>query len=114
MVSTFEQQGPVLHVRLEGDLIGGADALTFNKSFRDALQTTDQLRQVVVNVRDVNFVNSSGLGMLLAARQSVAEAGATLRLDEPGDQLKSLLEITKLTEILGAGPAGSGGSLATV
>lgn len=102
MESTFESNGATLQVSLQGDLIGGADALIFNKSFRDALQDVNDLEEVVINVSGVDFVNSSGLGMLLAARQSAAESGAKLKLEEPGEQLRGLLEITKLIDILGA------------
>lgn len=107
MVSNFQQNGDTLEAKLEGDLIGGADSLSFAKALREALASAGEVRRIVINVRQVDFVNSSGLGMLLAARQTAQEQGATLEVAEPGEQLRSLLDITKLSDILGvsSGPA---------
>ena len=107
MVSNFQHNGETLEARLEGDLIGGADSLSFAKSLREAL-AAQAVKLVVINVREVDFVNSSGLGMLLAARQTAQESGATLQVTEPGEQLRSLLDITKLSDILGVSTASTG------
>lgn len=107
MVSNFQHNGETLEARLEGDLIGGADSLSFAKSLREAL-SAQAVKRVVINVRQVEFVNSSGLGMLLAARQTAQESGATLQVAEPGEQLRSLLDITKLSDILGVSTASTG------
>src|SRR5436305_72027 len=101
MTSTFSEPHPgTLHAQLSGDLIGGADAMKFSVDLRESLAAKPYGR-VEVDAGAVGFVNSSGLGMLIAARQSAQEHGAEFRLNAPGDQLKSLLTITKLTEILG-------------
>jgi len=80
---------------------GGADALKFSVDLRSALNDKN-FDSVEADAAGVGFVNSSGLGMLIAARQTAQEHGATFVLKSPGDQLKQLLAITKLTEILGA------------
>jgi anti-sigma B factor antagonist len=101
MTSTFETTPGKLHVNLTGDLIGGADAMKFSVDLRDSLAAT-KYHRVDVDAGSVGFVNSSGLGMLIAARQAAQEHGAEFHLKAPGEQLKHLLEVTKLTEILGA------------
>jgi anti-sigma B factor antagonist len=108
MVSNFQHNGDTLEAKLEGDLIGGADSLSFAKSLREALASAGEVKRIVINVRQVDFVNSSGLGMLLAARQTAQEQGATLEVAEPGEQLRSLLDITKLSDILGVTTASTG------
>ena len=108
MVSNFQQNGNTLQATLEGDLIGGADSLSFAKSLREALASSSDVKRIVINVRQVEFVNSSGLGMLLAARQTAQESGATLEVAEPGEQLRSLLDITRLSDILGVSTASTG------
>ncbi len=114
MVANFQHNGDTLEAKLEGDLIGGADSLSFAKSLREAMASAGDLKRIVINVRGVEFVNSSGLGMLLAARQTAQEAGASLEVAEPGEQLRSLLDITKLSDILGVSsapaPASTGSS----
>ncbi|GEM_PF-2122755 len=101
MTSTFQPTGADLQISLSGDLTGGADAMKFAVELRDELAKS-RFERVEIDASDVGFVNSSGLGMLLAARQAALEHGAEFRLNAPGNQLQHLLEITKLTEILGA------------
>ncbi len=102
MTSSFETTPGKLHINLNGDLIGGADAMKFSVDLRESLAEKSYQR-VDVDAGSVGFVNSSGLGMLIAARQAAQEHGAEFHLKAPGEQLKHLLEVTKLTEILGAG-----------
>lgn len=101
MLVSFQPQDSTLNVKLEGDLIGGADAMTFSQSLKEAIAGGGELQEVVLDVSTVGFVNSSGLGMLLSARQAATEAGATLKVKKPGEQLRSLLELTKLSDLLG-------------
>ena len=101
MTSSFEPSLGNLRITLSGDLIGGADAMKFAVDLREQLAET-QFKRIEVDAASAGFVNSSGLGMLIAARQAALEHGAEFRLNAPGDQLKHLLNVTKLTEILGA------------
>ncbi len=101
MTSSFEPSSGKLRITLTGDLIGGADAMKFAVDLRETL-AAQKFNRIEANASGVGFVNSSGLGMLIAARQAAQEHGAEFRLNGAGEQLKHLLEITKLTEILGA------------
>ena len=101
MTSSFKPSLGQLRIALSGDLIGGADAMKFAVELRE--QLVDQsFKNIEIDASGVGFVNSSGLGMLIAARQSALEHGAEFRLTAPGEQLQHLLDVTKLTEILGA------------
>lgn len=101
MNSTFTSSGDTLSITLSGDLIGGAEAMKFAVELREGF-ATHKYSKVLVETSEVGFVNSSGLGMLIAARQSALEHGAEFRMSGAGAQLKSLLTVTKLTEIMGA------------
>ena len=101
MDASFNESPNKLTVALTGDLIGGADAMKFSTGLRETL-AGKKFDHVDVDATGVGFVNSSGLGMLLSARQTALEHGAEFRLHHAGDQLKNLLAITKLTELLGA------------
>jgi anti-anti-sigma factor len=101
MTSTLTPTSDTLRITLTGDLIGGSDAMKFAVDLREAL-AQQKFGAVEINASGVGFVNSSGLGMLIAARQVALEHGAEFRLDAAGAQLKTLLTVTKLTEIMGA------------
>jgi anti-anti-sigma factor len=101
MNSTITQDGATLNVRLDGDLTGGAEALQFAKTLKGEIAEASGIESVVMNMQEVGFVDSSGLGMLLGAREAALAKGATMTLDNPNAQLRQLLEITKLSEILG-------------
>lgn len=103
MEASFNQQGTDLHITLKGDLTGGSDAMTFQQLLREQMQ--GKLSKVVIDVSEVPFVNSSGLGMLLSARQTAQDSGAELVVERPQPQLKNLLDITKLSAILGVDDA---------
>ena len=55
--------------------------------------------QVVVDLRDVRFADSSGLGALIALNQLADEVGAALVLLDPSPILVSVLELTGTAEL---------------
>jgi anti-sigma B factor antagonist len=101
MTSSFHASPGSLRIQLTGDLIGGAEAIQFSTELRDKL-SQDKSNKAEIDASGVGFVNSSGLGMLISARQAALEHGAEFRISGAGEQLRHLLEVTKLTEILGA------------
>ena len=56
-----------------------------------------------LDVSGVTFIDSSGLGALVAVAREAAERGGSLRLDQPSTSVTRLLEITRMTEMFGVG-----------
>jgi anti-anti-sigma factor len=56
---------------------------------------------VEVELRHVTFLDSSGVGALLAGQRHAAEAGAAFRVRNPTDLVRSVLEITSVWSLLG-------------
>ncbi|MGE5601867.1 MAG: STAS domain-containing protein [Nitrososphaerales archaeon] len=50
--------------------------------------------RLVVNLREVPFLSSAGLRVLLSAMQAAKRAGGDLRLSEVSDQVARVLELT--------------------
>jgi anti-sigma B factor antagonist len=50
--------------------------------------------RLVVNLRDVPFLSSAGLRVLLTEMQAAKRAGGDLRLSEVSDQVARVLELT--------------------
>ena len=56
--------------------------------------------KLVVNLAAVSFIDSSGLGALIAGLKAARQAGGDLRLAAPGDQAVSVLRLTTLDRVL--------------
>ncbi|RMF88692.1 MAG: anti-sigma factor antagonist [Nitrospinota bacterium] len=58
---------------------------------------TQGYRHFVVNMKEVTFIDSSGLGALVASFSTIRRQGGTMRLVQVPQQVYALLEMTKLT-----------------
>ncbi|MBE9051238.1 STAS domain-containing protein [Nostocales cyanobacterium LEGE 11386] len=55
---------------------------------------------VLIDLKDVNFIDSSGLGALVAAMQAVKQADRKLFICSVNDQVRMVFELTKMDRIL--------------
>ena len=53
----------------------------------------------MVNLSDVGFMNSSGLGMLISGMTTLRNAGGDLRLSALPEKVRTLLVVTKLSTV---------------
>lgn len=51
-------------------------------------------RDIVVDLTDVSFFDSTGLGALIAARTACGDGGAALSLRAPSPQVRRILDLT--------------------
>lgn len=61
---------------------------------------TDGVRLVVLDMEDLEFIDSTGLRIVLAAHTRAQERGQELALTRIGPQVKRLLTITRVGEHL--------------
>lgn len=59
----------------------------------------DGKKKILLNLADVNYVDSSGMGELVSAFTSVSNVGGELKLLGVTKRIKDLLQITKLYTI---------------
>lgn len=57
-------------------------------------------RLVVVDLHDVEFMDSSGLGALVGGLRSMRAVGGDLRIARPGAQVRTVLELTTMDRVL--------------
>jgi anti-anti-sigma factor len=60
---------------------------------------SDGARRLVLNLRDVFYMDSAGLGQLVTMYTTVLSAGGSLRLLAPSERVRHLLDLTKLDTI---------------
>ena len=56
-------------------------------------------KQIVLNMADVSYVDSSGLGELVACHLTAARGGSSIKLANAGGRMQDLLVLTKLLTI---------------
>jgi len=100
---TVERSGDVVVVTPAGDI-----DLQTTSSMRQVLQdtiTTVGLSRIDVDLRNVTYLDSSGIGVFVAAYKAAAEKGAVLRLRELQPIVRMVLEVTQLVDLLVTGSA---------
>ncbi len=86
-------------VTLTGSL-NSAIAQSFRNQVGAWFQTQPGMKHLVVDLGGVPFMDSSGLGALIATFKHVAERGGGMTLARPQPNVKMVLEITRTNHIL--------------
>jgi anti-sigma B factor antagonist len=94
MKSVMLQQGPATVIALEGNLMGGPDASSLNSQIHELLGQGK--KTVVLDLSKVQFINSSGLGLLIGTVNAVRTAGGSLKVAGASEKIRTIIKITKL------------------
>ncbi len=89
--------GEVVVFDVSGQVMGGPDADTFHELIKNHLG--DGKNKILVNLKKVNWINSTGLGILIAGYSSVQDSGGEFKLANISDRIESILMVTKLAGI---------------
>jgi anti-sigma B factor antagonist len=95
-IKSYEQYSAVI-IELKGNVMGGDDTKNFNELLHKFID--EGKKNIVVDLADVKFMNSSGLGMLIGGLTTVKKADGSLKLARVTEKIESLLIITKLITI---------------
>ena len=94
--STKEKKNIVI-LTLEGEMVGGPDATLLTEKLRDLIH--EGKTHIVVDMGNVNYMNSSGLGILIGGLTTVRNHGGDLKLLCLAKRLQDLLRITKMDRV---------------
>ena len=79
---------------------GILDSVNANNLRRDILDKIDDgVKVVLLNLQDITFMNSSGLGSLVATLKAVKAKGGELALCSLSDQVKIIFELSRMDRI---------------
>ncbi|HTX18633.1 MAG TPA: STAS domain-containing protein [Bacteroidota bacterium] len=84
-------------ITLEGNVLGGPDATELNNTLHKLLDA--RKKKVVVDLKGVSSMNSSGLGMLIGGVTTMRNAKGDLKLACASEKIIRLLEVTKLLSV---------------
>ncbi len=89
-----------------GRLVLGQESMDFRRKFKEVLEKSDWIKErwgwntrIVLDLGNLSFVDSAGLGALIAARTSAATRGAGIKLANLTKKLRDTLTITKLATV---------------
>jgi anti-sigma B factor antagonist len=100
----------------------GPATMEYSDAIRERLLAVASEEQpvVVLDLSELTFVNSIGLGAFVTAHVRCRNRGGALKLAAPRENVRSMLELTKLTRLfevcdsveaaIGGGARGAGGS----
>ncbi len=84
-------------IELKGDITGTAKDMEFSDTLKKLL--AEGKKNIIIDLKETGFVNSSGLGMLIGGYTTVKNGGGELILANATEKIESLLVITKLTSV---------------
>ena len=86
--------GDVTVVDVSGRITLGEGSSALRDSLRDLVASGD--KKILLNLGEVSYIDSSGIGELVSGFTSVSNAGGALKLLGLTKRVKDLLQITKL------------------
>ena len=86
--------GDVTVVDVSGRITLGEGSSALRDTLRDL--TASGNKKILLNLGEVSYIDSSGIGELVSGFTSVSNAGGTLKLLGLTKRVKDLLQITKL------------------
>jgi len=97
MTFTTREVSGVTIVDLSGKITLGEGGVTLRDEVRKLVG--EGKKKIVLNLAEVNYIDSSGLGELVSAYTAVKNAGGELKLLNLTSKVRDLLVITKLVTV---------------
>ena len=92
-IQTRQAEGVVI-VDLSGRVTLGEDSASLRNTVRDLLSKGN--KKILLNLGDVNYIDSSGIGELVALYTTARNQGGELKLLNLTKKVHDVLQITKL------------------
>jgi len=84
-------------VALDGRIVLGEESTALRERVKTLLAANK--KQIVLNMDNVTYIDSAGLGALVAAHHSARSQNASLRLSNLGSKFQEVLQVTKLLTV---------------
>jgi anti-sigma B factor antagonist len=82
---------------IEGRIVLGEESNAFRERVKSMLAAGK--KKIILNLAQVGYIDSAGLGTLVATFHSARSQGATLKLTNLGSKFKEVLQVTKLMTV---------------
>jgi anti-sigma B factor antagonist len=91
-----EEDG-VMILEVSGKVMGGPDADKFKSEIAGMIDSG--VDKLLIDLSEVPWMNSSGVGILISAYTSMRNAGAQVKFLNINERVKSILMVTKLLTV---------------
>ena len=82
---------------LEGRIVLGEESNALREKVKSLLASGQ--KKIVLNMDNVTYIDSAGLGTLVASHRSAKTQGASMRLSNLGSKFQEVLQVTKLLTV---------------
>ncbi len=97
MKMTQEIRDGIVILRLSGQLMGGPDADAVRQTIQSVLKQGH--RKILIDLEEVSWINSTGLGILISGHMLAANSGGRLKLMRVSKRIDSILGVTRLNTV---------------
>lgn len=91
----FEKHGDACDIFIQGE-VDLSNSAAVRKTVLGALKGADH---VTVNLSEVAYIDSSGIAALVEGLQLANSRNKTFTLNQPSDQVRSILELARLDQV---------------
>ena len=84
-------------VELDGRIVLGEESNSLRKELKSLI--AEGKKKIVLNMANIKYIDSAGLGTLVAAHLSAKTQGASVRLCHLGKKFHEVLQMTKLLTV---------------
>jgi anti-sigma B factor antagonist len=97
MKALLRQVGNVSVLDLSGKITIGEGDVVLREKVHELLDAGKN--QILLNLDKISYMDSAGIGELVACYKRAREKGGTVRLLKPSGKVADLLQLTKLEEV---------------
>jgi anti-sigma B factor antagonist len=97
MKLSAREVGELVILEPKGKIMGGPDATLLHDQLHDLIE--QGRKKVVIDLAKVDWMNSTGLGILISALTTLNNNQGELKLANITEKIQSLLTITKLVTV---------------
>jgi anti-sigma B factor antagonist len=93
---TTRTKDGILVIDCNGRIVFGEESALLRDTIKKAVTENNR---IVLNLGEVNYIDSGGLGTLVALRTTAQNAGGTIKLTNLTKRVGDLLQVTKLLTV---------------
>ena len=94
---TATEKNGITILHLSGKIMGGPEATEINEKINQLIDNDN--KKIIIDLVNVDWMNSSGLGILIGAVTVLKNSNGCLCLINVSDRIRNLLKITKLDTV---------------